>query len=243
MTESELQNTNSKKISILAIGDCNTAGAKDVVGEYSVPGQLAKKLEIAGHHCEVTNLGYTMSTSREGLSRSIQDAVPCDILLVNFGLVDAWVTSLPNIYISYYPDSKIKKIFRKLLKSLKKRLRGKTIRKFIPTGQVVPLNEFTKNIQEIILNTKKHSPSSKFILWATVPVDQDAKRNELLMPYDKALSSVANQHGGFYLDTVAILKDKPTDTFYQDTVHLSMQGANLISDELFKLITNNKILE
>jgi lysophospholipase L1-like esterase len=227
----------SKPIKILAIGDCNTAGTKEVSGTNTVPGQLAMLLEQKGYSCQIQNLGYTMSTSREGLARSKNEAATCDILLLNFGLVDAWVTSLPAIYISYYPDNPIKKLFRKLLKSLKKRLRGKTIRKYIPVGQVVQLDEFISNITSIIQHVKSRSPDSKILLWGTVPVDGDNDRNELLKTYDDALNNIArNTAGGTFLNTASLLQGKSTQSLYLDTVHLSSEGCTFIGKHLYQAL-------
>jgi len=222
-------------LKVLAIGDCNTAGTAEVSGSASVPGQFASLLERQGVQCSIQNLGYTMSTSREGLARSRHEAQECDVLLLNFGLVDAWVTSLPKIYISYYPDNPFKKFFRKLLKSLKKRLRGKLIRKLIPVGQVVPVEEFTRNITQIINNVKTKSPDATVILWGTVPVDGDEQRNAKLKIYDDLLKNIATSNNALFLDTASLLEGQSTESLYLDTVHLSTEGATYIGTRLYEL--------
>ena len=224
-------------LKVLAIGDCNTAGTAEVSGPASVPGQFASLLEQQEAGCSIQNLGYTMSTSREGLARSEDEAQYCDVLLLNFGLVDAWVTSLPKIYISYYPDNPLKKFFRKLLKSLKKRLRGKLIRKLIPVGQVVPVEEFTRNITQIIKNVKTKSPDATIILWGTVPVDGDEQRNANLIIYDKVLKKIATSNNALFLDTANLLEGQSTQSLYLDTVHLSTEGAAYIGKNLYELFT------
>lgn len=226
-----------QNLKILAIGDCNTAGTTQVSGSDTVPGQFAKLLEQQGIACSIQNLGYTMSTSREGLSRSLHEAGNCDVLLLNFGLVDAWITSLPKIYISYYPDNPLKKIFRKLLKSLKKRLRGERIRKLIPVGHVVPVEEFSHNISHIINNVKQKSPGATIVLWGTVPVDGDEPRNTNLKIYDDILRHISMSKEGLFLDTAKLLEGKSTKSLYLDTVHLSIEGTAYIGKKLFELFS------
>ncbi|NNJ91585.1 MAG: hypothetical protein HKP55_07915, partial [Gammaproteobacteria bacterium] len=70
--------TSADSLKVLAIGDCNTAGTAEVSGSASVPGQFASLLEHQGADCSIQNLGYTMSTSREGLARSEDEAQYCD---------------------------------------------------------------------------------------------------------------------------------------------------------------------
>lgn len=233
-------NVESKNLRILAIGDCNTAGAKETADNLNVPQQFARLLDNHGFECSIQNLGYTMSTSREGLCRSNLEAEPCDILLLNFGLVDAWITSLPMLYISYYPDNPFKKFLRKMLKSLKKRLRGETTRKIIPVGHVVPLAEFRSNIETIISRVTALSANTTIILWGTVPVEGDEQRNKDLESYDQTLSDIAKSQG-YFLDTAAILKGKSTRKLYQDAVHLSVEGSLFIAEQLLKVTPIEKL--
>ena len=78
---------------LVAVGDCNTGGANGTAADDQVPARLADRLRAQGIECDVQNLGRTMSTTREGQARMSRDANAADLLLINFGLVDAWVTS------------------------------------------------------------------------------------------------------------------------------------------------------
>lgn len=230
-----------KQLALLAIGDCNTAGTASLSARQTIPGQLAERLSGHGWQCKIQNLGYTMSTSREGLARSSSEALPCDLLLLNFGLVDAWITSIPAIYISYYPDNSLKKLFRKLLKSLKKRLRGERIRRLVPVGPVVPLPEFIENIENIISNIRRLSPHVQVILWGTVPVDGDHARNEHLAIYDNAMREVAGRLDCQFLDTVTLLRDQSTQNFYLDSVHLSAEGCRFMADAIYQMMIERNL--
>src|SRR5262245_44611073 len=88
---------------VLAVGDCNTGGAAGAPLEDRVTERLVAHFASRGIDCRAQNLGFTMNTTREGLPRMERHAAPADLVLINFGLVDAWVTSLPWLYLSYYP--------------------------------------------------------------------------------------------------------------------------------------------
>src|SRR5690606_11690055 len=101
-----------------------------------VPARLVKALSLTRSDWDLDNLGATMNTSREGVARLRACSRPADLLIINFGLVDAWVTSAPWLYVPYFPDNVIRKWSRKILKSVKRRLRSQAIRRLFGSGPV-----------------------------------------------------------------------------------------------------------
>jgi len=226
-------------LQLLAIGDCNTGGTREHGTHFNVPKQLKEKLQRQGIDCELHNYGTTMSTCREGLQMSKDHQQAADYLLLNFGLVDAWKTSIPQIYISYYPDNKLKKIARKLLKSLKKRLRGPARKGWVKSGFAVEPDEYQSKMRSIIELQLRLNPQLKVILWGSAPTDNE-ERNAWLASYDEYLKEIAN--GKYhYLDTAELIKQAidsgaERNDIYDDSVHLSAQGASLIASAMQSII-------
>lgn len=116
-------------VRILGIGDCNTGGVNEAPTD-NLPNMLASVLRAQGKKAQVINLGKAMTTTREGVAFARKNTQKTDIVLINFGLLDSWWVVLPTWYVPYYPDNIFKKIARKMLKSLKKRLRKPFVRRF-----------------------------------------------------------------------------------------------------------------
>ncbi|MDI3324627.1 SGNH/GDSL hydrolase family protein [Pontibacterium granulatum] len=219
-------------LNILAIGDCNTCG----IGNQNVPDMLSQHLRTYRNmEINVTNLGAAMHTSREGMER-VQEATSSGtrLLLLSFGLVDAWITSIPKLYISYYPDNPIKRQGRKLLKSLKKKLRSQTLRKLIPVGPVVEEHEFRANVSQIIEELLTTTPQLKILIWGAAPT-QDEARNAILNRYDEILRDTATRYNGRYLDTKEIVKPFPRERMFDDAVHLSEEACQLVAKAMLPL--------
>ena len=221
---------------LLAVGDCNTAGKNESPSGASIPEKLAAWLERRGMATVLQNLGYTMSTSREGLARVQRDARPADVLLLNFGLVDAWVTSIPAVYLSYYPDNRLKKLGRKLLKSLKRRLRNGRLRQFIPVGEVVPLAEYERNMRRIIGAARAANPAVQIILWGTPPTRTSAERNANIARYNATLATLAAECGATYLATEPLLAALDVEATYLDEVHLAGAAVEQIAKALDEVL-------
>ena len=83
------------KMNLYAVGDCNTGGADALPKGDSLPDQLAAMLESSGVRVNVVNLGHTMTTSREGVLKVKAEVQEPDIVLLNYGLADAWITAIP----------------------------------------------------------------------------------------------------------------------------------------------------
>jgi lysophospholipase L1-like esterase len=228
--------TGASPLRLLAVGDCNTGGARGAPVEDRLSERLAARLKQEGLACQVQNLGYTMSTSREGLARMRCEGQPADLLLVNFGLVDAWVTSLPRLYLSYYPDNLAKRLSRKILKSAKRRLRGPLTRKFVPSGEVVPLGEFEGNLRGILNCAREREPAVQTILWGTVPVRGAEARSRNIALYNERLAAIAAQSPGtWYVDPGPLIADLPSGVAYHDHVHITRAAADRIAAAMAEL--------
>ncbi len=226
----------STTLRILAIGDCNTGGVEGASPETRMPRQVAAQLEWAGFTCVVQNLGRTMNSSREGVVRMHAEGAPADLLLLNFGLVDAWVTSIPRIYISYYPDHVLKKWARKLLKSLKRRLRAAWLRRWIPVGEVVPIREYERNIGRILDIARANNPNVCCILWGTVAVPGDEPRSRNIARYNDCLQSIAEKCPQTrYLDATCHIRAMPVTEAYLDHVHISQSAAERIAEAMTRI--------
>ena len=81
-----------RPLKILALGDCNTSGTGSGA---TIVDQTVRRLQTAGIACEAVNWGHTMTTTREGLARCRRDRPHADVALLNYGLVDSWVTTVP----------------------------------------------------------------------------------------------------------------------------------------------------
>lgn len=230
-SSSEAYARHARTLKILAIGDCNTCG----IGGHNVPDLLSQYLcDFQDTKINVTNLGAAMYTTREGIERAQQITEDPGLLLLSFGLVDAWITSIPKVYISYYPDNPIKRQGRKLLKSLKKKLRSETLRKLIPVGPVVEEKEFIENITQIIEDLRAKNPELQILLWGAAPT-QDSARNAILERYDDILRQTAELYYGKYLDTKQLVKPYPRDQMFDDAVHLSEEACQLVAKAMLPL--------
>lgn len=235
--------TDNKKLELLAIGDCNTAGAIEYGTHFNAPKQLCEKLQRQDIPCQLHNYGTTMSTCREGLCMSGDHKQPADWMLLNFGLVDAWMTSIPQVYISYYPDNRLKKFARKLLKSLKKRLRGPAQKGWVSSGFVIEPDEYKTSMQAIIDQQRQQNPNLKVLLWGSAPTD-DEERNSWLARYDGYLQELVGEND-FFLDTGSLIREAiaegaERDELYDDSVHLSAQGASLVANAMLDIILKSE---
>jgi lysophospholipase L1-like esterase len=211
----------SHALRVLAVGDCNTCGITVPPIGNTMLDKFCRCLELAGHPAIPQNLGCGMATSREGIYMMNNHAERADIALINFGLVDCWITSIPKIYIPYFPDNRLKKLTRKALKYTKRRLRSPLVRKFIPSGPVVSLEEYRQNIEEMISIARRMNPSVRIILWGSPPVQNDDARNNQLLRYNSELHDIANRRGVSYFPTKPLIESLNTDEAFVDNVHLN----------------------
>jgi len=222
-------------INILAFGDCNTSGIDEAPLE-NLGNTFVSFLKDKNINAALTNHAKAMFTTREGVNASKDVTGPADILLINFGLVDAWVTTMPNKYILYYPDNILRKYARKLLKSLKKRLRHKAFKNIVSRGHVVPVEEYTDNIKTIIKNVQKNAPNVKVVLWGIAPIPLDKQREQITTLYDKALITLASDLNFTYINTRSLFQNQDMDTLYFDGIHINKKGQTLVVEDIYNQI-------
>ncbi len=227
-----------RPFTLVALGDCNTCGLCGADGQI-VPDLVVAGLRARGLGCEFVNLGLTMSTTREGLARLRDQTRSIDLLLVNFGLVDAWTTSLPGLYLSYYPDHWLKSCGRRLLKWGKRYLRSPVIRRWLPVGEVVSLSEYESNLRQIMTLAQTRSPQVRIVLWGTAPVRDDPPRNQMIQHYNKVMQKVAeSSHGVQYYHTPDALSGHALDEVLLDVVHLNAYASERIATGILAVWDN-----
>jgi lysophospholipase L1-like esterase len=161
-----------------------------------------------------------------------RDAEPADIVLINYGLVDAWITSIPAIYIPYYPDNFVRKQARKVLKSVKRRLRSDLARRIVPVGPVVPLDEYLRHMRRIVNLPRTRYPGVCVILWGTAPALEQPERTASIHRYNEALRQLAGELRAPYVDTAALIADLEPRLAYQDQTHLHAASAQRIASAM-----------
>lgn len=209
---------------VRALGDCNTVASEKLCPADAVPSKLIDVFASRGIDCVLDNLGGTMNCSREGVNRMRRVTTPCDVLLVNYGLVDSWVTSVPMLYVPYFPDNALRRQLRKLLKTFKRGLRANWIRQWIPSGFVVPPVEFRRNISRIIENARDLNPATQIVLWSTVRVKDQPARNAHIEQYNAILRDIAVSNACTFLDVEESLASFQGNPYF-DNFHLNGEGA------------------
>ena len=222
----------SDTLRVLAVGDCNTCGITIPPAGNTILDKFCRHLEDNGLGTTCQNLGYGMATTREGVERMRRDAQAAHIVLINFGLVDTWVTSIPKWYVPYYPETPFRKRLRKLLKSVKRRLRSPWLSPLVPTGHVVEIDEYTENIREMIAIARANYPRVHILLWGSPPVQHDPVRNENLSRYNRRLEGLAAEHKASYVSTAPLIGSLTAQQAYVDAVHLSEASTAAIASQL-----------
>lgn len=222
----------SQPVRVVTIGDCNTISADPHQG--TVADGLSEALKQHGVPATLANLSGGMRTTREGLANLTDHPEPADLALVNFGLVDSWSTSVPRLYVPYYPVSSTRKRIRKLVKFVKRRLRAPICRRIVPFGRVVPVPEYIANVSAMVRLLKARNSGVQVFLWGTVPVIDRPHRNPDLIEYNAALQQVAMDLEVHYVDAAAVVAGlKPEDRFV-DGAHLSPAAAALIGEHVVR---------
>ncbi|QDU37250.1 hypothetical protein Mal4_15600 [Maioricimonas rarisocia] len=226
---------------IVAIGDCNTSGTGRPTPENCVPSRLARLLADAGQPCSVQNLGYRMSTTREGLVRTQRDAEPGDLVLINFGLVDAWITSIPRVYVPYYPDNFLRKQSRKLLKWTKRRLRSPLARRFVPIGTVVPQEEYVRNLRQIVEIARAWPTEPTVLLWGTALTVGNPERSASIRQYNDRMQELAGELDVPYVDTPALMSGLDAAEAYQDRTHLEAPAIERVAAAMADVVLRERV--
>ncbi len=210
---------------ILALGDCNTLG--DVEFEHNSFVERFAKLAMM----DAKNCGYTMSTTREMLrfyDRFYHEKL--DIILIQYGLVDSWRTFRYSPYVLYYPNNFFRKIARKFTKKYKKIARKTGLNKKFGEKFVVPPDEYEKNIETLIKNSKQQ----KIFLIDTVP-NRELFRNPFIKRYNAILNNLCQRYENCYKIDIYDEFEKNFDNYYLDDTHINDKGYDIISKKIYKV--------
>ncbi len=209
---------------IVALGDCNTLGVKENL-HNSYPEKVAEKL-----HKSLKNCGYTMSTTRE-MQYFYNDFYTegTEIILLQYGLVDSWKTFKYAPYVLYYPENKIRKIFRKIVKKYKKIAKKIGLNKILGVSNVVSLEEYKSNIESLI----PKSQGCTIFLIDTIP-NLDISRNSEIMRYNQVLFQLSEQYNNVhYIEVYNDFLNKPD--YYLDTTHMNEMGYEVITKKILSV--------
>ena len=214
---------------ILALGDCNTLGIKHLKGD-AYPERFAKALDATFVNC-----GFTMSTTNEML-HLFQDfkVEDTEIILLQYGLVDSWKTFKYAPYVLYYPDSKVRKIFRKIVKKYKKIAKNIGLNRLLGVSNVVNLEAYRNNIESVI----KQSEDCMIFLISTIP-NLDTSRNSEIIKYNEILAQLAQKYE--HVHYVEVYNDFLNHSeYYLDRTHMNETGYNMITQAIFSAYQKSK---
>lgn len=217
--------------SLVAYGDCNTVGEGPLVG-HAYP-------EIVGQAlgCTVENLGYTMSTTRELLEFTREHPIGnYDLAIIQYGLVDSWLTFRHAPYVLYYPDNPRRRLLRKFVKKLKKIGRTLNFKSLLGSAHVVPLDEYRRNIERVI----EQSTGTTIILLSTAP-NLDEPRNPHILDFNKELERLAARYPHvIHVDIYALIYDRWGEVFHKDGTHINALGHQLVADEILRVLRSHQ---
>ncbi len=216
---------------ILAVGDCVTLGVGECL-KHSYPEKVAEMLGGS-----VTNRGYTMSTSREGVYL-LQDALTADhdLVLIQFGLVDAYFTFRYAPYVPYYPDNFLRKQLRSLVKKYKKSCRKLGLNDRFGVQTVVPEAEYRANIQGMIDNC-----SGRIVLLPETLPHHETYRNESIKQYNQILRSLADENENCHLIPLFDAFLPHMTDFYLDNTHPNNTGYDYIANKVRTYLHNHEL--
>lgn len=208
---------------IVAVGDCNTLGAGPN-HKSSYPERVGAALGAA-----VCNTGFTMSTTREGihlLSDHINDA---DCVMIQFGLVDSYKTFKYSPYFLYYPDNPARRLLRSVAKKYKKICRKKGLNRSIGEVNVVPVEEYEKNLRQMV----KLCGSRLVLLIDTVP-NKELQRNGEIQKYNSVLEKVAADYSNCLRVELYDIFEDNLGKFYMDSTHCNAAGYDVIAAKVIE---------
>jgi lysophospholipase L1-like esterase len=208
-----------KQIRYVALGGCNTIGEVHNMGN-AYPERVAQ-----AKGWQVENYGYTMCSTREGLQFfELKDAKNADVLSIQYGGVDCWLTFKGSPFVLYYPDSPWRKFLRKIVKKIKKYARKLHWHKFVGKTNVVPIEEYIANIQYML----EHSKAKYILLIDTYP-NQDKTRESRILNYNQALQQLADNKRVIYIENYWQL-DAELDLNFDDSTHMSDRGQQILTE-------------
>lgn len=207
---------------ILTLGDCNT-----YLNTYYENATFLKKFSEC-QDVEFKNCGYTMSTTREMIHFFNEfKSDNTEFILIQYGLVDSWKTFKHAPYVLYYPDNKLRKIYRKIVKKYKKVTKKLGLYELFGSENTVPLKEYRKNIEYVIDSSK----NSKIYLIDTVPSKQ-IFRNEEIQRYNKELDKIEKLHDNVFRIKLYDHFFLHMDDYYIDHIHLNDVGYAYIANSI-----------
>lgn len=210
----------TEKPTLVALGDCNTEG---LVGDSAAyPALVARALGVVPVNC-----GHTMSTIREGVEYAHHKLSPFTAyLLIQYGLVDSWLTFKGAPYVLYYPDNPLRKLARKLIKKLKKIGRTAGLHNLLGVKHVVDPAEYEMKLRTIIHHARKLSPTVVICLISTPP-HLEWNRNPAIQAFNRRMQLVAEDCRCLYVDVYAVFAGRPD--LYVDSTHLNAEGHRLVA--------------
>ncbi len=211
---------------ICAVGDCNTLGSGNLRGN-SYPERIGKKLGAG-----VTNLGYTMATSREGKFLLRDFTGTSDCLFIQFGLADCYTTCKYSPYVLYYPDNIIRKPLRSIVKKMKKTCRRARLFSRLGTKNVVSPEEYESNIRSMVIQVL----SNPVFLLDTLP-HHEQWRNPHIQKYNQVLTRISRDYDQcFKIDLYDIFVEK-LNNYYLDATHCNDAGYEQIAEAILQQIS------
>lgn len=206
---------------LLAVGDCITLGVDNCLGN-SYPELIGNRLG-----CVVTNRGYTMSTSREGV-HLLNDGlnVDHDCVILQFGVADAHLTFKYAPYILYYPDNAFRKIIRNIVKKYKKAAKKRGLNKRFG-ARVVSEQEYRVNYQTMI----RVCGDRLIILPESIP-QQETFRNPAIKQYNRIIEEIAAASDKcLFINLFDDFLSNLTD-YYLDMGHPNERGYDYIASKI-----------
>lgn len=218
--------------SIVAYGDCNTLGYTSC--EYNAyPERLGRLISA-----QVLNLGRTMASTRE-LVRYARDFPPNQhtIGIVNYGLVDSWVTFRRAPYVLYYPDNPLRKALRVAVKKIKRFCTRSGIAARLGPAHVVPPDEFEQNVASIVSTY----PAVTFVLLSAFP-NLDETRNPAIQAYNEIISRTARNHphNTIHVDLYSTLFEQRSRLFCEDGTHINDAGHDFVAQSIAEALKCQK---
>jgi lysophospholipase L1-like esterase len=238
-----------EKLRLLFLGDCNTSGTDEQRG-HAYPELLARTC-----NGEALNCGHTMSTTREAIEYIRHVSIDgkhkvatkdksdtalggnYDLLFVQYGLVDSWITLRAAPYVLYFPDSPLRRFLRSWVKKWKKYGKRLGLGKLFGLQNVVPIEEYERNILTLI----EHANGRPVYLIETVP-NKDLSRNAEIQRYNAILKNIAADYSNVHLVETYGEFEHTYSHCYVDQTHISADGHKVLQAKLLEHLNANNLL-
>lgn len=227
----KIDDTSGIAETILAVGDCNTLGVGNLLGA-SYPERVAYALGKP-----VDNFGYTMATSREGLSLLRDNlSVQHSCVIIQFGLVDSYSTFKYAPYVLYYPDNLFRKQCRSIVKKIKKVCRNSGLNRTLGEVSVVPEEEYYANMLAMV-----HMCGPRTVLLPETIPHHDKQRNAAIQRYNQLLARIAATCANCHLIDLYAAFDAHLATYYTDKTHANAEGYAYIAEHITGILLKNDV--